>query len=193
MKKKTKKNNGIYKIVRKDQLAALSVPVRQLIVDAVAAANRPCSVKDISKRIGRPADSLYFHITKLVKTELLLESQAQKIGGKDVVHYSTPARYMRIHYDLGSPDFCKSMSKIAGGIFRLAERDFVQCLSSDKSQTEGTSRNAWVSRIEGWTDPKTLAELNRQAKKLVETLSDEQTNKKSQTRVALTISLAHLE
>ena len=65
---KTPKGSAIADV---GQIRALASSIRQDIVDTVAATG-PCSVADVARTLGRPADGLYYHVKHLLGAGLLV-------------------------------------------------------------------------------------------------------------------------
>ena len=177
-----------YRVKNDDQLSALTVPLRQQILDVVASSVDQCSIKQISDWVGRPADSLYFHIAKLVKVGLLIECEGVMSEGKRVATYTTPSMRMRIQYDLGNPTFKKQVKKISNSIHRLSMRDYEASVDNPNARTDGTYRNVWVARNEGYLSTDSIAELNALLEKALGLFTKERTNKNDQ-RIAVSFSI----
>src|SRR5262245_59943954 len=80
----------IFTIRSKAQLAAISSPVRQEILDGVQALG-PGSIAEVAKLLGRPADSLYYHVRTLERLGLLVRTGERRNGRRDEALYDVPA------------------------------------------------------------------------------------------------------
>ncbi len=138
------------------QLRALASPLRQEIVDALESAG-PCSIAELGEHLSRAPDALYFHVKHLVRAGLVKECERKKVGRHAFGIYDITLRPLRIDRAKAK---AKDMSRVAGGILRLALRDYERGLSHAGSNFEGPSRNHWVARAQGWLDAKKLTELN---------------------------------
>ncbi len=90
------------------QIKALQSPMRQEIVDALTTLG-PSSIQAISEHLGRAADSLYFHVKKLVKVKLVQCVEKRREGRNEWAIYAVPGRHARIVYQ---PKVARSIKKI---------------------------------------------------------------------------------
>lgn len=153
----------LYWIKEPAQIKALTSPMRQEIVDAVAALG-PCSMTELAEHLGRAADSLYFHVRKLVKVKLLREVEKRKEGRHVWAIYALPARQVRMVY---SPAMLKTIRKVVAGAMRLSLREFNQALLQKNGSFTGPHRNLWGGRMKGWLTPEDLVEVNQIIERLL--------------------------
>ncbi len=139
------------------QVRALRAPVRQEIVDAVQAEG-PCSVAQLGARLGRAADSLYYHIRALTRLGLLIERDSPGPGRRAAM-VDVPGRPMRIRYRPGDPAQASALQELAGAMLRLAARDFRAGLASPAAVPDGPRRNLWAARVNGRLSPARVARL----------------------------------
>ena len=137
------------------QIRALASPARQEIVDALAAAG-PCSVAELARHVARPADSLYFHLRKLISVGLVVERQARK-NGRHVASVYGVLGAPRMRYKAVEP---AAVSRVIAAAVRLGGRDFARALNSDVVK-EGPRRELWGGRAKGWLAASEVAEANR--------------------------------
>lgn len=149
-------------IRQKKQAAALVSPVRQEIVDAIAAAG-PCTMARLGELLGRRADTLYYHVSALAKAGLLLEVGRERTGRRFGAVYDVPGRPMLIDYGAvgGEP-----VARVVRAVIRLGARDFARAVTSAEAVTSGTTRNLWGGRVKGWVTDTDLAEVNRLIERL---------------------------
>lgn len=172
-------------VARPSQLGALVSPIRQEIVDAISAAG-PSTMAQIAEWLGRPADTLYYHVAALRRVGLLVESGRRRTGRRFGAVYDVPGRPLLMR-PTGSkaPQAIRSVVRAA---LRLADRDLKRSLeaglaaggasgflsgrsSGGASATgapsdgrapmpcfEGPDRNVWAGRTKGWV---TAADLRR--------------------------------
>lgn len=166
-----RRTKGPYLIDRPDQLAALASPARQEVLDGVQAAG-PCSIAQLAAHLGRPADSLYYHIRKLTDLGLLVEVGSRPAGPRPEAVYDVPGRPMRLRYRPADSANRRAVAKIVAGAVRLGDRDFRAALSLPGLVTEGPGRNVWGGRFKGWLSPEDLQEVNRHLTALGQLLTD---------------------
>jgi hypothetical protein len=146
-------------IERADQLAALASPARQEVVDGMAAAG-PCAVSELAAQLGRPADSLYYHVRKLESLGMLVRVGERMSGPRAEVVYDVPGRPMRLRYRPRDARNRSGIVKAAAGVLRLAHRDFRAGLAAKDAVVEGPRRNVWCGRYKGWVTAAELEEIN---------------------------------
>ncbi len=139
------------------QVRALRSPVRQEIVDAVAAEG-PCTVAQLGAQLGRAPDALYYHIRSLARLGLLVERDTGGNGRRAAI-LDVPARPMRIRYRPEDPAQARALQQLAGAMLRLTARDFRAGLASPDAVPEGPRRNLWAARAKGRLSPARLARL----------------------------------
>lgn len=138
------------------QLRALASPLRQEIVDAVAASGA-CSIAQIAGVLGRAPDSLYFHVRRLVSVGLLVEREPRKSGRHVAAVYDVPARPMRIDQSVAS---ARAMDAVISGVLRLAARDYRRGLKDAGARVSGAERTLWAGRHRGWLAAGEIARVN---------------------------------
>jgi hypothetical protein len=131
--------------------------MRQEIVDAITALG-PCSITELAVHLGRAADSLYFHVNKLVKVGLVQELEKRQTGRHVWTVYAMPGRFARLVY---RPELARSISRVVSGALRLSLREFQTAITRSQPRVEGPLRNLWGGRIKGWLSDDDLAQVNR--------------------------------
>ena len=66
-----------FRVTHLDQIETLSSPARQGILSSVETYG-PCSISEIADNLGRPADSLYYHIRKMTRVGLLVDRGSRR-------------------------------------------------------------------------------------------------------------------
>lgn len=158
--------NAIVWIKDPAQIRALESPMRQEIVDAITALG-PCSITELAAYLGRAADSLYFHVKKLVKVRLVKEIEKRKEGRHEWAIYAMPGRSARLVY---STAMKKSIRKVVAGALRLSLREFNLALAEKNPRFTGPLRTLWGGRGKGWLNETELAEVNQLLEQLFQIL-----------------------
>jgi len=149
-----------FRITRSDQIRALAVPARQEIIDALLCSG-PSTVADIAAFLGRPADSLYFHIRILKRLGLVVRAESRRPGGREEKVYDVPGRPMRIDYDLGDRRISAGIVKAIGAMLRITRRDFNDAVDGGTAAVDGLYRALWGARVKGWITKPELKGVNR--------------------------------
>ena len=162
---------GVYFIREPAQLAAIRSPVRQEIVDMLAATGIR-TVAEIASMLGRSTHSLYHHIRVLERVGLMLNMGIERRNRRDEALYATPGRRLRIHRDPGSPTFRRNMRGLVAGMLRLTERDFVRELARRASLKGVPSFNLSAGRMKGRLTAGQLREVLRLMRRLYDLLGN---------------------
>ena len=162
---------GVYVIREPEQLAAIRSPVRQEIVDVLAATGIR-TVAELASMLGRSTHSLYHHVRVLERVGLLLNMGIQRRNRRDEALYATPGRRMRIHHDLGSPTFVRNMRGLVAGMLRLTERDFVRGLTRRVPTKVVPSIRLSAGRMKGRLTTGQLREVRRLMGRLYDLLGN---------------------
>ncbi len=141
------------------QIAALASPARQEIVDA-AVSGGAFTVADLARRLGRPADALYFHVRQLERVGLLQRAGERGNGRDRAGLFDLPGRPLRLRYG-SRAQRARRIGPVIDGILRLARRDVRRAFARSGSVVEGRNRDTWGARARGWLDPRELRRANR--------------------------------
>ena len=185
------KKRADYSIRRPRQLAVLGSPVRQAILDALAGAGRSCSVAQISALVGRPADSLYYHLRCLSKAGLVRRVASPAAASRGERHYEAPAAGVRVRYDFSSPTFRKNIVRMTSAMLRATQRDFSRAVHEPSACGEGKHRNTWAGRFELQLTREQLEHVNGLIRQLLDPQYAKDPSPQAK-RYAVTIALAPL-
>lgn len=162
---------GVYFIRKPEQLAAIRSPVRQEIVDVLAATGIR-TVAELASMLGRSTHSLYHHVRVLERVGLILNMGIERRNRRDEAFYATPGRRMRIHRDPGSPTLVRHMRGLVAGMLRLTERDFVRELTRRDRTKVVPSMDLSAGRMKGRLTTAQLREVRRLMKRLYDLLGN---------------------
>jgi len=161
------------------QIRLLSSPVRQELVDTLAALGGEASVAALAGQVGRPADGLYYHLRALVRGGLLVEVEQD---GERVYRFAGAGDSpLRLAYRLGADGNSAEIAVFARSLLQIASRDFEAALKRSDSVVEGPDRELWASRNKGWLAPEDIVEVNT----LLERLSQLTSQPKAPARTQL--------
>ena len=105
------------------QLRALASPLRLEIVGLFESGHE-LSVSEIAARLGRPVASMYFHVRKLERVRLLVESGSRGQGRAAEAVYRTIADRIAVPLDPRRPVSVATAVKTLRSILRQAGREF---------------------------------------------------------------------
>lgn len=142
------------------QIRLLSSPVRQEVVDTLAALGGEASVAVLAEQLGRPADGLYYHLRALVRGGLVREVDATSGDERRYGLAGEGDAPLRLAYDVGPHGNVKEVGGFARGLLQIAGRDFDEALRTEGVAVDGPRRELWASRNKGWLGPDDLAEVN---------------------------------
>ncbi len=149
----------VYNVSRAKEIAAVVSPLRLEILDVLSGMG-PSSVAEIAATLGRAPDSLYYHVKALARCGLVLGAGERRRGRHREALYETVAREMRLTYAPQSPANVRGVTRVAGSMLRLAQRDFRRALAAGDARVEGPSRELWAWRATGWLTASELKKLN---------------------------------
>lgn len=149
-----------YRIRQLKQLELLTSPLRQEIVDTVRAMGSG-SAREIARELGTPPDALYYHLRKLVATDLLISLGKRQATRRSEEVYRTPSDSMRIVYDRDDARASAVIRRAFGALLRMALRDFDKGSRVPGARTTGRYRNLAGGRVTAWLSRSELGEVNR--------------------------------
>lgn len=181
----------VYLIREPAQLRALASPVRQEILDALAAAGES-PIAELAAQLGRRPHALYYHLRALERVGLVRRTGTRRNGKSDAALYSVPAPRMTLQYRFGASGFSAGMLRTLGAMLRLTERDFRRALRFRTAEAEGPRRNLLCSRTKARLTAAQLERVNTHLAALFEELAGAQGQRAGRLQ-ALTIVTAPLE
>jgi DNA-binding transcriptional ArsR family regulator len=109
-----------------ETLRVLADPMRLSIVEYL---EKPSTVKNIAKKIGKPPTKLYYHFNLLEKHELIRMVDTRVVAGIIEKQYQASARYYRVDRGLLSPgssddQLDMTLSAMLGNVHQSAMQSF---------------------------------------------------------------------
>ncbi|CAG0981720.1 hypothetical protein PHYC_01801 [Phycisphaerales bacterium] len=144
-----------YTISSPRQIAAIASPIRQEIVDVIAATG-PATIAHVAFLLGRRPDSLYYHVGALQRAGLLLPQQPRREGQRPASVYDVPGRPLR----MASNRAPAAASRVIAGALSLARRDFSRVVASPATVFEGPDRDVWGARLRARLSPDRIRRVN---------------------------------
>ena len=149
-----------YIIRSQRQMRALAAATRQEIVDVLPRMGT-VSVAELAGALGRPADSLYYHLRILKRVGLVLSAGARRLNGRLEVLFRAVAPEMSLCYEFGKKGNAREVNAIIASMLRLGVRDFSNSFRTADASVSGPKRELWALRKTGWLSQEQIAEVNR--------------------------------
>ncbi|HEY4052588.1 MAG TPA: helix-turn-helix domain-containing protein [Terriglobales bacterium] len=156
-----------YIIHSKQQMRALAAATRQEIVDVLPRMGA-VSVAELAAALGRPADSLYYHLRVLTRVGLVLRSGSRAVNGRAQALFRAIAPEMSLSYKFGKQGNANEVNAIIASMLRLGARDFRRSFRSGEVRVSGLSRELWALRTTGRLSRAQIAEVNRYIRRLMQ-------------------------
>lgn len=172
------------------KIALFATPARVELVTAIQALGGSATAAELAVQLGKPADSLYYHLRALARGGLLIEGDGT--GGRSYRLAVRDGAHLQLRYKPGATANARSVAKVADSMLRLTQRDFKRALARPDVAVTGPARELWVARLRGWVDADELAEVNRLLQRLAELLLSTRPAGKRKL-VALSWALAPVE
>jgi DNA-binding transcriptional ArsR family regulator len=154
----------------KKQFAALASSARQEIVDVLSQMGT-VSVGELAATLGRPADSLYYHLRVLKQAGLVLRAGYRGEGVHKTELIRTVAPEIQLQYKLGRSGNGREINAIVGSMLRLGIRDFHRAFQSGNARVSGSGRELWAMRKTGWLTSEDVVSLNSSIRNLAKAAS----------------------
>ena len=144
----------------KAALDAFGSPVR---VEAVEHLQRsgPASIRELAARMERPADSLYFHVRKLVGAGVLVQHGTRATGKRPEAVYALAARGLGVDPGDRSDAAREAATRSARTVLRMAERHLREAMDGGTHAGHPRRRQVLVLRQKAWLTEAGLAQLHR--------------------------------
>jgi DNA-binding transcriptional ArsR family regulator len=147
------------KISEPEQLQVLASPLRQEILDLLARTGT-AQVSEVASLLGRPADSLYYHLRELQRVGLVVSSRARGAKRGEML-FRAAHREPTLLHDASPRGNTPAVESIVASMLRLGIRDFRNASASGRVSTQGPRRELWALRVTGWLDAEQIAGINR--------------------------------
>lgn len=156
----------------------------------------PSTIADLARRLGRPADSLYYHVRKLLAIGVIEERAAEERErggpGRRGAVYSVVARRLDVELDPKSRRSREAWSEGGAAVLRLAQRDFAKALESGDIHADGARRNLAIRRVKVRLSARELRAVNGHLEAIHELLCKHAENTKGELH-AITFVMTPLE
>lgn len=150
---------------------AILSPVRREIVESVQELG-PCSIADVARATGRPADGLYRHVAILVKSGFLAEAGMRAGRRKPERLYDATANdFVAPRVRRGAPSSERDMTvRTADSLTKSIVRSMRASASAGRLHCEEDSRNFTVVHFVSWLTPERFEEVRTLASRMAHVL-----------------------
>lgn len=163
------KREPVYTIYGKKQLRALASSARQEIIDVLAQMGT-VSVPELAQALGRPGDTLYYHLRIMEKVGLIEVVGSRVRDGRTEALYHR-ARNLHIDYEAARQTNEKELIGVATSMLRLGIRDFADAVRDKQIVVGGNQRELWSARKTGRLRKADLKKVNDLIKELLNSVS----------------------
>ncbi len=177
-----------YPITDLAQVEALTSTVRGEIVDIVDLMG-PVSVAEIAGVMGRPIDSLYYHVRRLVKVGLLVETARRKAARLEEAVFDLPGRPMFVAYRPSQAEFVRVLIRSIAGMLRMAARDFKAAFEKGLVRESDRGRNVVHSRALGWFTDDEVMQMRTQIEETITRFRSTVRHRKPNSRLYVLTSI----
>ncbi len=148
----------VHRIRSAREIAALGSPARQEIVDGLQALG-PASLSELGSALGRAPDSLYYHVRKLLRVGLVVQTGTRGEGVREEALFDTPGQLV-IDHEPATAGEKANLLRVLAATLRAAERDLRTAFASGLAIYRRTARrNTWGARTKGWLTRDELREV----------------------------------
>lgn len=156
-----------YWIDRPEQIRAVASPIRQEIVDRIAALG-PITVHELARSLGRRRTAIYHHLKRLDRVGLIQAVESPCARGRPALLYETVAPRMRLARAARRPGNRAPLTKAGASAAKQAARDYGAGFLAPTWALEGPARNHWFFRVVATPSPARLRRINTLLDELAE-------------------------
>ena len=157
---------------RPAELRALRSPVRQQLT-TILNLRGPCSVGELAQHMGRSAESLYYHVQKLVRAGLVTLKEERPTARRPEAVYELVAPGILVDPKQRSAAFLAELGELYGSVLRKTARDLTRTLERDRHLGPEQQRHSALLFYEARLKPASLKKLRRMLFEVVDFLAQE--------------------
>ena len=167
------KRDPVYVIFGKKELSALASSARQEIIDVLGQMGT-VSVAELAQTLGRPADTLYYHLRILAKAGLVQSVGSRIKDGRPEALFRS--RNLSIDYEAARQTNERGLIGVASSMLRLGIRDFEDAVRDRDVVVGGKQRELWSARKTGGLTKQELGRVNGLIQELLNSVSPKSRN-----------------
>ncbi len=150
-----------YLISTRAEWAAISSPVRFQMIEFMRMV-APCSLAELGRAMGRPADGLYHHARLLSRAGLIVRAvpvDASADPRAEAV-YRLPATKIRFDANPAAGRSAAPIRKMMAGLCRMTDRGLAHVIDAGIPVGDGSAKQVWARAETAWLTEAALAEVN---------------------------------
>lgn len=167
----TEKKLKKFRVSTEKQIRALSGPVQHQIVATLERVG-PSTAKELAGHIGLAAESVYYHLRKLKRAGLLVETDRRPTSRRPEAVYALPGSELVLDSSGGGAGVLAAMAGFQRSLMTTATRLYERALSAGELVQRGKRRNLCVIQVQGRLRPAQLGELNRRLEDIAEFVAE---------------------
>ncbi len=153
----------VYTATTSAQVRALASPIRLEIL-TFATAVGPCSLPELARACGRPADSLYRHARLLLKHNMLVAIKPRPVdqnsrpgsGRRAELVVDAAAERFTVDYEPSTGRGAPAFRRVCAAAFKAARQTLEDNEGNPRVAITGPSRNFGVRTMTAWLTPEQL-------------------------------------
>lgn len=153
------------------RIRVLASPLRQELVDTLAAMGGVASAAELAAQLGRHADGLYYHLRILCEAKLVHEQKDENGDERRYRLAGSGNAPLRLAYRSGCEDNTSALRKFMHGLLQVAGQDFEHALDMPDVVVDGVQRQLWAARNKAWLSIEELEEVNGLLERLCDVMS----------------------
>ncbi len=162
------KRKGTLRIRTPEQLRVLGAPATLEVFESLQSSG-PGTMAQVGERLGRKANTLHYHVRKLVRLGLVRAVDTRRSGARTETVYDVVADHFEGPTAPRDPALRKASTDVVASLLRLATRDYMRAAEDPGHLTRnGRHRNILVERHKAWLTPQALADVNRHLRAIQE-------------------------
>lgn len=170
------------------QVRALTGPMPHRLVSAFERMGQ-CTVGELSDELDEPAESLYYHVRRMVGAGVLRQCGVRPTSRRDEAIYELPGKELVFDPNNTSPAFLTALGKSVSALLRLADRAYGLAIAARGTKRKGGARNLMIQQHYARLGADDLTELNRRLEDIADFIQ-ERDDPTARPWVSLTMALS---
>ncbi len=165
------------------QMRIATSPTTHEVLEALQLGG-PASVAELGPRLGRRANSLHYHVGKLLKAKMVVRVGSRRSGARTQAIFDVVADQFVGPSASSDKHLQEATNEAVSAMLRVSSRDFIRAAEDPESLSdEGPQRNILADRLKSWLTPEQLREANEHVDALVEIFRSSPNNNNGQLHV----------